>query len=181
MASQAVTTEQNLRALVAYIVDKHHVYLRQELPQLEAIVAKMSANHGEERPELFQIQQLLQNLQDDLSAHLMKEERMLFPYIEGLEKSRETGEPAPHSCFESVQFPIRMMFMEHDRAQTLLQELRAATSNYTPPQAMTCDCALRFYHGLADLEADLMEHIRLENEELFPRAIELEQSLVAWQ
>ncbi len=169
----------NLRTLVAHIVDTHHAYLRRELPRLEAIIAKMSANHGEERPELFQIQQLLQDLQDDLSTHLMKEEQVLFPHIGGLELSRETGGPAPHSCFESVQSPIRMMFMEHDRVQTLLQELRAATANYKPPQAMTCDCALRFYKGLADLEADLLEHIRVENDELFPRAIELEHSLAA--
>ena len=69
--------------------------------------------------------------------------------------------------------------MEHDRAQGLLQELRSATANYTPPKAIICDCAASFYKGLVDLEADLLEHIRVENEELFPRAVTLEEQLSA--
>jgi regulator of cell morphogenesis and NO signaling len=170
---------QPLQTLISRILDTHHVYLRRELPRLEAIVAKMSANHGHERPELFRIQQLLQDLQDDISAHLLKEEQILFPYVAGLERSAETPEPPPVACFASVQFPIRMMFMEHDRAQAVLQELRSATGNYTPPKGTTCDCATSFYEGLAELEADLLEHIRVENEELFPRAIALEEQLSA--
>jgi regulator of cell morphogenesis and NO signaling len=170
---------QTLQALISQILDTHHVYLRRELPRLEGIVAKMSANHGQERPELFHIQQLLQDLQDDISAHLMKEEQVLFPYVAGLERSSETLDPPPAACFASVQFPIRMMFVEHDRAQALLQELRAATGNYTPPKTVTCDCAASFYKGLAELEADLLEHIRVENNELFPRAIALEEQLSA--
>jgi regulator of cell morphogenesis and NO signaling len=169
----------SVQELISNVVDTHHVYLRRELPRLEAIVAKMSANHGHERPELFHIQQLLQDLGDDISAHLLKEERVLFPYIAGLERALDTPEPPPVACFASVQFPIRMMFMEHDRAQGLLQELRSATANYTPPKATTCDCAASFYKGLADLEADLLEHIRVENEELFPRAVTLEEQLSA--
>lgn len=176
MASQAVA-QQSLQGLISHIIETHHVYLRRELPRLEATVGKMSANHGHERPELFQIQQLLQDLQDDISAHLLKEEQVLFPYVAGLERSIDTLEPPPVACFPSVQFPIRMMFMEHDRAQALLLELRSATANYTPPKGVTCDCAASFYKGLADLEADLLEHIRVENEELFPRAVALEEQL----
>jgi regulator of cell morphogenesis and NO signaling len=168
---------QTLQALISHILDSHHLYLRRELPRLEAIVAKMSANHRQERPELFHIQQLLQDLRDDISGHLLKEEQILFPYVAGLERSVDTLEPPPVTCFPSVQFPIRMMFMEHDRAQALLQELRAATANYTPPKSVTCDCAASFYKGLAELEADLLEHIRVENNELFPRAIALEEHL----
>src|SRR5437762_3139759 len=130
MASEPAAS-QTLERLISHILNTHHVYLRRELPRLEAIVAKMSANHGHQRPELFQIQQLLQDLEDDLSAHLIKEEQVLFPYVTGLERSVETLEPPPVACFPSVQFPIRMMFMEHDRAQSLLQELRSATANYT--------------------------------------------------
>ncbi len=178
MASQPAA-RSTLQGLIQHVIDTHHVYLRRELPRLEAIVAKMSTNHGHERPELFQIQQLLQDLQDDLSAHLMKEEQVLFPYVAGLERSSETPEPPPTACFSSVQFPIRMMFMEHDRAQALLHELRSATANYTPPKGTTCDCAASFYSGLAELEKDLLEHIRIENEELFPRAIAMEEQVAA--
>ena len=61
------------------------------------------------------------------------------------------------------------------------QELRAATGNYNPPKGTTCECAQKFYQGLADLESDLLEHIRVENEELFPRAIELEERAAEWR
>jgi regulator of cell morphogenesis and NO signaling len=174
MQTPAAASE-SLRALTARIVDTHHTYLRQEMPKLEAIIAKMTTNHGEERPVLFQVQQLLQDLQDDLFSHLAKEEQILFPFIEGLEESSENGGPVPRGCFPSVRFPVRMMFIEHDRAQNILKELRAVTGNYTPPKGTACDCAARFYRGLASLEADLLEHIRVENESLFPRAIELEE------
>ena len=69
----------SVQELISNVVDTHHVYLRRELPRLEAIVAKMSANHGHERPELFHIQQLLQDLGDDISAHLLKEEGFCSP------------------------------------------------------------------------------------------------------
>jgi regulator of cell morphogenesis and NO signaling len=163
-----------LRDLVTHIVDTHHVYLRRELPRLEAIIEKMSANHGQERPELFQIQQLLKDLRSELLVHLAKEEQVLFPYIEALDSGSRAD-----ACFPNVEFPVRMMLLEHDRAQSLLLELRAATSNYTPPPSTTCDCARRFYKGLADLDSDLMEHIRVENEQLFPRAIELDRQLAS--
>jgi regulator of cell morphogenesis and NO signaling len=170
---------EDLRSLIAYILDKHHDYLRRELPRLEAIIAKMIANHGQERPELFQIQRVLQDLQDDISVHLMKEEQVLFPYIAGLEREMETGEPGQPPCFSSVQYPIRVMRREHDQALSLLKELRSATANYTPPNGTTCDCAVSFYSGLADLEANLLEHIRIENEQLFPQAISLEAQCTA--
>ena len=174
METQATATALSLTALIQEIIEKHHVYLRRELPRLEMIIGKMTTNHGAERPELFQIQQLLQDLQDDLSAHLMKEEQILFPFIEGLERSEATATPVPRGCFASVQFPIRMMFLEHDRAQGIVKELRAVTANYNPPNGTNCDCAKKFYEGLANLETDLLEHIRVENDELFPRAVELE-------
>ena len=169
---------ENLTALMARIVNTHHVYLRRKLPRLEEIMAKMTGNHGRERPELFTIQQLLQDLRDDLTAHLAKEEQILFPFVERLERSRESGGPAPAACFQSVQFPIRVMFAEHDRAETLLAELRSATGNYNPPKG-ACDCYARFFEGLANLETDLLEHIRVENQELFPRAVQLEEATAA--
>src|SRR4051812_19798099 len=88
-------------ALINRILDTHHVYLRRELPVLEQIINKMATNHGAERPELFQIQQLLQDLRDDLAAHLAKEEQVLFPFVSGLEAALQTGAPVPHACFPS--------------------------------------------------------------------------------
>lgn len=166
----ALATTQSLSEVIDHIVGTHHAFLRNELPFLEARIAKMATNHGDERPELFGIQQMLQDLRDDLFAHLMKEEQILFPYIAQL----EAGPEPPRGCFSSVQFPIRMMLMEHDNATVLLANLRAATDNYTPP-AWVCDRGAEFFTRLAALDADLREHIRIENDVLFPRAIALEE------
>ena len=165
----------SLRDLIRHIIDTHHVYLRNELPLLEGRIAKMCANHGHDHPELFAIQQTLQDLRDDLTSHLMKEEQVLFPYIAGIEEAKSTGVPTPHACFPSVRFPIRMMLMEHDGAQELLATLRATSNNYAPPE-FACENGREFYTRLEGLEKDLREHIRVENDELFPKAVELEEA-----
>lgn len=165
---------QSLGELIEHILATHHAYLRTELPVLEERIAKMCANHGKDRPELFAIQQNLQDLRDDLTSHLSKEEQILFPYIARLEQSHTSGGASPDACFPSVRFPIRMMLMEHDGARELLAALRTNSSNYTPPD-FVCDKGREFYTRLEALEADLHEHIRIENDVLFPRAVELEE------
>jgi regulator of cell morphogenesis and NO signaling len=167
-----VAADQSLRDLTHSIVETHHAFLRNELPFLEERIAKMATNHGQERPELFSMQQMLQDLRDDIFAHLMKEEQILFPYIVQLESAASGGE-RPHGCFPSVQFPIRMMLMEHDTATVLLANLRAASNDFTAPDGF-CARGQEFYSRLAALDADLREHIRVENDVLFPRAIALE-------
>lgn len=162
-------TETSLSELIDHIVGTHHAYLRSELPFLEERIARMCRNHGDRLPHLFAVQQLLQDLRDDLLAHLEKEEVVLFPYVRGLEQGL-----APHACFPSVQFPIRVMLGEHDAAEGLLANLRSVTGNYSTPEGL-CQNAAEFYRRLEGLEADLREHIRLENDILFPRAVELEQ------
>jgi regulator of cell morphogenesis and NO signaling len=174
-ASPLPVSAQSLSGLIQHIVETHHAYLRNELPFLEERIAKMCANHGQERPEMYRIQQILQDLRDDLTGHLMKEEQVLFPYIRGLEESQQTGRPAPEVCFPSVRFPIRMMVMEHDGAVELVSELRSVSYNYTPPE-FVCANGREFYTRLEGLEQDLHEHIRVENEELFPRAVKLEEA-----
>ena len=174
MSTETATTPC-WRQLITHILDTHHAYLRDELPYFERMIAKMCANHGQDRPELFATQQILQDLRDDLMAHLEKEEQILFPYISQLEESQEHHLPAPEACFPSVQFPIRMMLMEHDGAKDLLQNLRRTTGNYTAPD-FACENGRAFFTRLEKLETDLHEHIRLENEILFPRSVELEES-----
>lgn len=172
--STTAAAAQSLRDLINHIQDTHHAFLRNELPFLEERIAKMASKHGQDRPELFEVQQKLQDLRDDLTVHLEKEERILFPYIAALEASREGVGPEPSGCFPSVRFPIRMMLMEHDTATEVLAELRSLTSNYAAPDGL-CDCGREFYKRLEGLETDLQQHIALENNELFPRAIALEE------
>ena len=112
-------------------------------------------------------------LGQELASHLMKEEKILFPYVAKLEQSN--GQLRQASCFCAVENPIRMMTMEHESAGEALGILREATGGYKTPE----DACLSFrtlYRALEEFEADLRQHIHLENNLLFPRAVALEKS-----
>jgi regulator of cell morphogenesis and NO signaling len=156
-------------ALAAEIVDTHHRYLHQELPALDALIAKVLSVHGERHPELTDVRRLVTEIRADLEPHLMKEERILFPAIAALaDGQRELP-------FGSVANPIRMMLLEHDRAGELLIELRATTRGYTPPDD-ACASYRSLYERLAALELDTHLHIHKENYALFPAALRLAES-----
>lgn len=106
---------------------------------------------------------------------MLKEEQILFPYIVAMERSVVETAPAPFAPFGTVKNPVRMMMMEHETVGDLLQELRALSSNYTVP-ADGCISYQTLYRALEAFEKDLHQHIHLENNILFPRAIELEES-----
>ena len=170
-ASARDWSRASLRELQAYIVKTHHVFTRNMLATLTQLSAKVAARHGEHHPNVLRVQALVGQLANDLLPHMMKEEQVLFPYIEALEAGEEYA-----SCFGSVRNPIRMMMMEHDAAADLLVELRKATSDYSLP-GDACISFRALYERLHDLEQDLHRHIHLENNVLFPRAIALEASL----
>ena len=107
----------------------------------------------------------------------MKEEQILFPYITNLDAAIDNQSPAPHAFFGTVQNPVRMMNIEHDTAGDLLREMREITDNYAVP-AEACMSYQALYQALIDLEADLHQHIHLENNILFPQAITAEREFV---
>jgi iron-sulfur cluster repair di-iron protein len=129
--------------------------------------------HGKNHPELLQVQQLFAALAEELRVHLMKEEQMLFPYISLMEESAFAGEPAPPAMFGTVANPVRMMMQEHDGAGEALRALRSVTTDYKVPED-ACITYRTLYGTLESYEADLHQHIHLENNILFPRAIAME-------
>jgi regulator of cell morphogenesis and NO signaling len=166
---------KSLTGLCAHITATHHEYVRRELPRLAALAAKVVGRHGETHPELPIIQTTLSRLAEDLTQHLGKEEIVLFPYISKLERAIAGGGPKPQSCFGTVSNPIAMMTQEHDDAGMLLEVLRTKSNQYTTPEG-ACPTYHAFYDGLREFEQDLHQHIHLENNILFPRAIEMEAS-----
>lgn len=173
--SEVDWSHSSLSDLIEYIEDKHHVFTRDELQNLEPLVEKVVRVHGDSHPELARVQGLFRNLADDLAPHLQKEETVLFPYIRDLERRSLMQLSAPMPFFGTVQNPVRMMTAEHDTVGDLLREMRSATGDYLPP-AGACPSYTGLYHRLAELERDLHRHIHLENNILFPRAIELEEA-----
>jgi regulator of cell morphogenesis and NO signaling len=162
--------------LVRRIVDGYHAGLRQELPRLSQMAAKVVDAHGARHAELAPLAAALSALRQELEGHMMKEERVLFPYIERLEGLATAGQPLDASPFGSIEAPIGMMEHEHDTAGQLLARMRELTQGYTPP-ADACNTFRGLYFGLGELERELHEHIHLENNVLFPRATRLEKGL----
>lgn len=174
-AGEQLWQNESLTALAAYIVDEHHFFTKQELARLERLFDKVCTRHGANHPELFTAQELFQQLQRELLPHMLKEEQVLFPYIARLEEAVNEQRSIPQPFFGTVQNPVRKMITEHDAAGEMLAALRRVTGNHTPP-ADGCISFQTLYQALAALEADLHQHIHLENNILFPRAVELEKT-----
>jgi regulator of cell morphogenesis and NO signaling len=164
---------QPLSKLAAHIVGKHHVFTRDELARLDALLSKVCSVHGQNHPELLRIQSLFLDLNRDLIPHMQKEEMVLFPYIEQMEASSIDGMPAPVSFFGTVKNPIRMMKLEHEAAGEILKQIRHFSSGFSVPED-GCISYETLYKALDSLEQDLHQHIHLENNILFPRAVTLE-------
>jgi regulator of cell morphogenesis and NO signaling len=160
--------------VIGHIVKKHHAYVQSEIPRLLHLAEKVSSKHGPAHPETVRVNELFEALANELTMHLMKEEQILFPYVVRMEESRIEGTPVIPSCFGTVESPIQMMVMEHDNAGEVLRELRAVTTDYKLPED-ACTSFRTLYNGLLEFEADLHQHIHLENNILFPRAIAMEK------
>lgn len=158
-----------LTFLADYIVNQHHSYVKDNTPLLRELTLKVATKHSDKHPELVQIYQKTHALLNELETHLKKEEVILFPYIKQLEANNEG-----HMAFDSVQAPISVMEQDHDLAGTLIHEIRALSDNYNPP-ANACNSYRLMLFKLEEFENDLMQHIHLENNILFPKAIQLEK------
>ena len=166
----------SLTRLIQHIVRTHHQTVRQELPRFAELSKRIAGKHGERAPRFKSVALLIEQLQNEMSAHLEKEEQMLFPYIVRLEESAEDHSAAPHACFRSVAQPVSVMIREHDSAEAIVAELRKLTSGFQPPE-WACPRNAAFHAGLAAFENDLRQHVHLENDLLFPRAIALETEI----
>ena len=158
--------------LVKHIVDSHHVFIRTETPRIEGLLAKVAAKHGPLHPEVLELQDIFVALSQELATHLMKEEQIVFPAASKL----STGFDANSGCFGSIEMPIARMFEEHDDAGALLASIRRLTNNFHPPED-ACMSFKALYHALGEFERDLHQHIHLENNILFPKAIAAEARL----
>src|SRR5262249_17015449 len=162
-----------LTDLIAYILATHHGYVKQEIPRLKQLFFKVVAVHGAGHPELAAVQRTFTGLANELTGHMMKEEMVLFPYIEKLEQARRSCKPAPIASCRSTSNLVHMIELEHESAGKALEAIHLLTSSYTPPQS-ACFSYKTVYSALKEFEADLHEHVHLENNVLFPRAIALE-------
>ena len=164
-----------LSELVAHIRSTHHAYTREEIARLGPLFDKVCSVHGENHPELLRLREIFSGLAQELTTHLMKEEMVLFPYVLRMEEAVVASEPVLPPPFGSVRNPVAMMMNEHDGAGNALRSMRQIGNGYAAPSD-ACISFQTLYQALAAFEADLHQHIHLENNILFPRAIEMERA-----
>lgn len=164
-----------LSELMAHIKSTHHEFTREETARLNALLQKVCSVHGKNHPELLEIQSIFAALSQELTIHLMKEEVVLFPYVLRMEEAILQKEPVLPAPFGRVENPVAMMEHEHDSAGSALRAIRKAANDFSVP-ADACISYQTLYTALQGFEADLHQHIHLENNILFPRAIAMEKS-----
>ncbi len=167
-------SSETLPGLAVRIVATYHEYTREELQLLEPLAEKVRGVHGHRRQELHEVATLVRALTADLVPHMLKEEQVLFPYVEQLTRAMESHTVPPTPFFGTVKNPVRMMMLEHDRVGDLLAKLREITDGYVPPES-ACFSYRELYRRLADLEKKTHEHVHIENNLYFPRAVALEE------
>lgn len=170
-------SEWDTRFLVEYIVHTHHVYVRETLPKLLELGARVSASAAEQFRETVAIYQALLDLNGCAKHHLTSEEYALFPYILEMENVRDSRLPFVAPQFGRVETPIHAIEDEHLACIALLNKIRDLSGRFTAPADASPEHR-SWYSMLKEFDADLHLHIHLENNILFPRAIALEAELL---
>lgn len=173
--ARAAAAERNwldasMSELADHIEATHHAFARHAFARLGTLVRKVAAAHGDERPSLHELERLVASLADDMHEHMIREERVVFPWLRRLERHTEihTGPPW------SIRRPISCMIHDHDDVAAGFAEARRLTDGYTAPPG-ACNTFRAMIDLLRDLEHDTRVHIHKENNILFPAGIRAEE------
>ena len=169
-----------LDLLADYIEKTHHRYVEEKTQILRPFLDKLCRVHGTSHPELFAINELFIGCAGELAQHMKKEELILFPFIKKMVKATLQDELVEQPHFGTVENPIAMMMHEHDAEGERFRKIAGLTNDYTPP-ADACNTYKVTFAMLQEFEQDLHKHIHLENNILFPKAVELEKKFSAQQ
>jgi regulator of cell morphogenesis and NO signaling len=169
-------TTATMGELARHIVNKHHSYVREANPRISDHLAKVAQKHGDNHPETQRIQDLFEVLANELMQHMQKEEMIVFPYVEQMSAAAESGTKLHPPFFGTVQNPVAMMIKEHDSAGELIGQIKELSGSFTAP-ADACTTFALVYRELEEYDHDLRLHIHLENNILFPRAVEMEAQI----
>ena len=163
--------EWALDALADHIVERHHGYVRETLPVLRQFAGKVAKVHGGRHGELLEIRDLVEELAVEMERHMAEEETVLFPRIRVLVSGSDDG--AGDDAADAVSGAVPPLEDDHDHAGALMARIRELSGGFQPP-ADACNTYRATYAKLEEFEADLHRHVHLENNVLFPRAVEAE-------
>jgi regulator of cell morphogenesis and NO signaling len=163
----------NLDFLADYIVNTHHSYVKKTIPDIRTYAEKVAKVHGSRHPELAVINQLAQEVCDEMDEHMIKEERVLFPYVKHIVATKEKGYEKFDSL-DTVKEPIDIAVDEHELVGSNMDKIRKISNNYELPED-ACASYSFLFKTLDEFEDDLHIHVHLENNILFPKALALEK------
>ncbi|MCF2487769.1 iron-sulfur cluster repair di-iron protein [Dyadobacter sp. CY347] len=167
-----------LDLLAEYIEAKHHKYTAEKMPQILANLNKICLVHGTNHSELLEIRDLFRDIAHELTVHMKKEEFMIFPVIKKMVWAGNQQQNIPSQTYGSIQNPIAVMMQDHENEGERMRKIAALSDNYRPaPDACTTYKASFFM--LKEFESDLHKHKHLENNILFPKAVQLEKEMQA--
>lgn len=165
-----------LDLLADYIEKKHHRYVEEKIQEIKPYLDKICKVHGEHHPELYEINQLFNDSAGELAMHMKKEELILFPAVRRMVKAQMQKTTRERPQFGSVNNPIKMMMHEHNNEGERFRKIEELSNKYNPPQD-ACNTYRVSFAMLKEFEDDLHLHIHLENNILFPKALELEKHI----
>lgn len=177
MTEQQDFQNWELDKLSDHIVDTHHVYARKASSQILETANQVSKAYAEKYPELSEITEKFETLAEDLEKHMVGEEKYLFPYVKKLLAAKREGNKLPKPGFGSLDVPLKNHYEDHDHADKLMKEIRKLSNGFALPNDAS-DAYESLYRQLKEFEADLEQHIYVENEVLFGRSIQLENEVV---
>jgi len=163
--------------LVDYIVNVHHEYVKQTLPRLEGNLISFVNNHKKQYPELVAVESTFLQLYKIISQHTQVEEEVTFPYIKQIANAYSRKETYGNLFVRTLRKPLSSVDQDHREISALLSQLRSLTHQFTFPEN-ACTNHRVIYQKLQELDNDLTQHKHLENNFLFPKAIEMENALL---
>ncbi len=175
-ARPSARSDAPLAELTKEIRNHYHRRARISLASMIWTARSIGSAHNERFPVIWDVRRKLEDLARELIPHMLREERYLFPYISGMDQGRvETETVVP--LFGTVEYPLQQLRHDHAHDVQLLGELRTLTQNFVSPEG-ACPRHRHLYSSLAQFVSDLDEHIHLENDVLFPRAVAMEKQLL---
>lgn len=164
--------------LTDYIVNVHHHYLRKALPSIRDHVDRFAAGHRKKFGYLDELLQLISQLQKTFIPHLEQEEEIIFPYIRQISHAYNSRESYASLLVRTLRKPVEdIMEHEHETTGKLIHRMRALTDQYTPPENACISHRVTF-QKLREVDNDIVQHLHLENNILFPKAISMEKELL---
>lgn len=170
--------EWEMDFLVDYIINVHHAYLKQTLPLLQTNLQSFVANHRKKYPFLDNVVEVYEELASLLQEHLEEEEIKVFPYIKQIYSTHRRKETYGRLFVKTLSKPLtQVLASDHKHIAALLLQLREVANGYRFA-ADACTNHQVVFQKLKELDADITQHEHLENNILYPKAINLERELL---